>query len=432
LKLPIDIKVVIPTTNIKVSRARNYIIEHALSKYITFKDDDDLSVNINKILKHVLDWDTKTTVKLFYTLSGSYNYKPPEIENEKMEKTIPFVSQLGIWSSIYDVEFLRRNNIYFVPDIGSEDVVFRAVLHHIIDKYEGKFEIIDEILYYYLDPSNRSFTFSLSPREEHDVKTILNGKSIAEFVDEQQQTSDKIMKKLFEFDKERFEVTDYILFGISHAATFKSSLNIIRNTLTKHNNFLQTEMDRALFKLTKEIKVVTEESIFDTLEPEVQELALYLAPMYLTLSELDEVANHDLETLNLLYNRKLKSPVVNLNTKVLNPFMTRFLMLYSLITKTDSEFIDLDLAKKIYQTFCSNYSKTQFKNDFITFSRRVDELNTDDLNEVIKKHKLKDLYAEFIHFMKYDHINTLKNSNLHFRGMLNVFSFYVLSYNCRK
>ena len=432
LKLPIDIKVVIPTTNIKVSRARNYIIEHALSKYITFKDDDDLSVNINKILKHVLDWNNECTVKLFYTLSGSYNYRPPEIENEKKEKIIPFVSQLGSCCLIYDVDFLRRNNIYFVPDIGSEDIVFRAILHHIIDKYEGKFEIIDEILYYYLDPSNRSFTFSLSPREEHDVKTILNDKSIDEFVDEQQQTSDRIMKKLFEFDKERFEVTDYILFGISHAATFRSSLNIIRNTLTKHNNFLQTEMDRALFKLTKEIKVVTDESIFDTLEPEVQELALYLAPMYLTLSELDEVANHDLETLNLLYNRKLKSPVANLNTNVLNPFMTRFLMLYSLITKTDSEFIDLDLAKKIYQTFCSNYSKTQFKNDFITFSKRIDELNCVNLNEVIKKHKLKDLYAEFIHFMKYDHVNTLKNSNLHFRGMLNVFSFYVLSYNCRK
>lgn len=438
LKLPIDIKVVIPTTNIKVSRARNYIIEHALSKYITFKDDDDLSVNINKILKHVLDWsirsstgrresNTETTVKLFYTLSGSYNYRPPEIEKEKKEKIIPFISQLGIWSSIYDVEFLRRNNIYFVPDIGSEDIVFRAVLHHIIDKFEGKFEIIDEILYYYLDPSNRSFTFSLSPREEHDVKTILNGKLIKDFVNEQQQTSDRIIKKLFEFDKERFEITDYILFGISHAATFRSSLNIIRNSLTKHNNFLQTEMDRALFKLTKEIKVLTEESIFDTLEPEVQELALYLAPMYLTLSELDEIANHDLETLNLLYNRKLKLPNKKLSTKLLNPFMTRFLMLYSLITKTNSEFIDLDLAKKIYQTFCSNYSKQQFKNDFITFSKRIDELNTDNLNEVIKKHKLKDLYAEFIHFMKYDHINTLKNSNLHFRGMLNVFSFYVLT-----
>ena len=243
LKLPIDIKVVIPTTNIKVSRARNYIIENALSKYITFKDDDDLSVNINKILKHVLDWNNETSVKLFYTLSGSYNYRPPEIENEKKEKIIPFISQLGIWSLIYDVEFLRRNNIYFVPDIGSEDIVFRAILHHVIDKYEGKFEIIDEILYYYLDPSNRSFTFSLSPREEHDVKTILNGKSIDEFVDEQQQISDRIAKKLFEFDKERFEITDYLLFGISHAATFRSSLNIIRNSLTKHNNFLKTEID---------------------------------------------------------------------------------------------------------------------------------------------------------------------------------------------
>lgn len=102
--------------------------------------------------------------------------------------------------------------------------------------------------------------------------------------------------------------------------------------------------------------------------------------------------------------------------------------------------IDKRLTKKIYTTFCRNYNKHQFTCDFIMFaheriknsqckSELLNYINS-DLNSEIKKSypQLKDLYTEFIQMMKMTNEKMLDTPNRNFRGMLNVFSFYMLSH----
>lgn len=409
LKLPLDIKIVIPNTNIKVSRARNYLIDHASSKFLTFKDDDDLSANINMLLEHT---KSNFPVQIFYMVSGRYKTRIID-----PDKSYPFISQLGCCAMIFEVDFLRRHKIYFVPDLGSEDVLFRGMLHRVIEKTEGSYHTINKVLYYYMDASNRSFTYSLSPREDIDLDGILQNQTLAQLEENQTATVIKILNTM-----PITEMTDYILFGISNVATFQRSLNIIRRAMQKKKSQFQSPLDKSLLYLTNQIVTPNNQNLFNLLEPRHQQQLLNLLPTYLTFSELKEAADDKF---------------------TLNPIVIRYMMMCYLINPNYNYPIDKGLTKKIYTTFCRNYGKRQFTQDFIMFaheriknsscrSNLLDYINSNQpptLNPEIKKlhPQIKDLYTEFLQMMKMKNEKILDSPNRNFRGMLNVFTFYMFT-----
>lgn len=119
------------------ARGRNYILEHATSEYIFFVDADDMILgNIKNILeeleveKDIYVSDLKKISSDGYisgsTMIYSWTLFHGNVKEEDIKKLV--ANQTGIWS-IYNVKFLKENNIRYLENFRYEDnILFFTIL----------------------------------------------------------------------------------------------------------------------------------------------------------------------------------------------------------------------------------------------------------------------------------------------------------------
>lgn len=114
-----------------VSSARNKILECATGNYIVFVDGDDWLENdcVEYMLKliHITNSDIAMSLNNFTTRDRK-QIEEDKIESWSPEKAActmlyPYLS-IGCWNKIYNLSFLRKNNITFTHKLSGEGMVF--------------------------------------------------------------------------------------------------------------------------------------------------------------------------------------------------------------------------------------------------------------------------------------------------------------------
>ncbi|MFV0156677.1 glycosyltransferase [Empedobacter falsenii] len=178
----LDTKLYHHETNQGLSVVRNTGIDKSKGKYIYFLDsDDDITSNcIEKLVENVLINNTQMVIAQnrwintfdqsvkdfgFPTRSKLKIYDSnSSIFKAYCSKMFPITS----WNKLIDLEFIKRNNIYFVPGLYAQDELW---MFHCMEKIET-LSIIDDITYNYYLHAN-SVIFNRTKRNSENHQTIL-------------------------------------------------------------------------------------------------------------------------------------------------------------------------------------------------------------------------------------------------------------------
>ena len=155
---------------IRVSTARNNIIRNARGKYITFRDDDDMTVNINEhltfiaaseyfknenmltvrsatdLFKRYREDTTLLNIQLLHDSSIIYIEtactKDKPVRKNKPDRqassNLPKYSQMNTITPIVQTDFLLKHNLYFSHDIEAEDTTWRFQMYRVL--YDSHFK----------------------------------------------------------------------------------------------------------------------------------------------------------------------------------------------------------------------------------------------------------------------------------------------------
>ena len=131
-----------------LSDARNYGIERSNGKYICFIDSDDY-VNedyIFELYNNIKNLKNSVSVCYFDRVYDKKN------KLNKIENSIPFmIKHPAAWNKMYDLEFIKKNKLYFLKGIWYEDLNF--FLKFLSNT--NTFNIVKKSLYYYIqNPSS--------------------------------------------------------------------------------------------------------------------------------------------------------------------------------------------------------------------------------------------------------------------------------------
>lgn len=146
---------VINKQNEGVSIARNVGLSFATGEYITFVDSDDYVTNqfVEKPLNKILKTNADIVVFRNYLDDGDII---PKIKPERLdylskvdfvekEDIVPFLD--FIWNKLYRSDFLKQNNIKFIPHIKTaEDLIFNLECLYV----NSKWVFLSDALYHYL------------------------------------------------------------------------------------------------------------------------------------------------------------------------------------------------------------------------------------------------------------------------------------------
>lgn len=170
------------TTNQGLSVVRNTGIEKSTGKFIYFLDsDDDIESNCIELLvnnqlqtnsqmviaqnRWMNTFDNTTKDFGFPTRSRLKIYDSnSSIFKAYCSKMFPITS----WNKLIDLEFIKKNNIYFVPGLYAQDELW---MFHCMEKIET-LSIIDDITYNYYLHAN-SVIFNRTKRNSENHQTIL-------------------------------------------------------------------------------------------------------------------------------------------------------------------------------------------------------------------------------------------------------------------
>ena len=131
--------------NVKVSAARNIIIQLATGKYVCFRDDDDFSVNVNELLNIVEMYPNYKCLLCF----AMYYHEYIKIASIFCDSP---------WNLFINREWLIKSGVSFVPYMGNEDLLWRLDLNHALMKEsrENNIKLVWKPIYAYLYPNARS------------------------------------------------------------------------------------------------------------------------------------------------------------------------------------------------------------------------------------------------------------------------------------
>ena len=135
-----NLKIVVKRSekNLRVSNARNILIDTATGDFIKFSDDDDYQVNLNEMLR-MIDPTAISIDTLVCRWDGSVRL------SAKMP-IAPFLRR----------QWLIDHSLYFIPNIGGEDIVWRCEVFEAIRRTNAKAIYINECTYLHFEKSYRS------------------------------------------------------------------------------------------------------------------------------------------------------------------------------------------------------------------------------------------------------------------------------------
>ena len=221
------IKYVVTPTNIKVSCARNIIIDEASGEYLCFCDDDDLRCNVNNLIKIIEDNYGNDYINHYVRNTSPTNYTNLTFK--------PRISNISVWNSIIKTEFIRKNKLYLTPFLATEDVIWRSNLSYILENSNAKTIQIPDVCYIYMEQSNRSLNhFGIDSRFLDNID--FNNRFILEKSNDEYYIGvNKILSQQLEIG---FKLTDWRLFAITSSMTFYKQYNIIREWLNNNIDLL--------------------------------------------------------------------------------------------------------------------------------------------------------------------------------------------------
>lgn len=455
-----EIKYITTPSNIKISCARNIIINEAKGKYLIFCDDDDLKMNINKIMSVIIENDSEN-----YNYISHYTHKD-SYQNIK-HTIVPHISNIGIWNGIYLTSFLKDNNLYFVPNLNMEDVIWRSNLNYYLTHKNSKCKQINEIGYIYMDASNRSLNQINNRFLENIDPNVIS--LLLPTNEEYYKNLNKILSQQLQFD---FKLTDWRLFGITSSISFYKQHNIIYQWLINNQKYLPNGYDKRMLELVSKLDkepIFTDSnlkniSLFSILTEEDKRKAFWVFSRYITLPDLYLFAEsldkniildimNDIWKNNFNYNIYYKKITKNeyfeqfiykfihfiyiqkpneiykkyINIKLLNEIKEEYLK--------EIEYIPLnECLNFIHDRLCksriiSSNIENLFCNQIVKFSDLYQTINSlIDINEKLKKNKdeILKITEEFIKQNKLETFEILKYDKS-YRGPMNVFQFYMFS-----
>lgn len=198
--LNLNIRLLHHQENSGLSVVRNTGIDNSTGEYIYFLDsDDDITSDcIEKLVKNVSTENTQMVIaqnRWINTFDQSTkDYGFPTLLNEKrITGNIPIFTAyckgafpISSWNKLINLEFIRKNKIYFIPNLYAQDELW---MFHVMEKIDS-ISIIKDITYNYYLHAN-SVIFNRTKKNSENHQTIL------EWVTKSfQNTSDSNRKKL--------------------------------------------------------------------------------------------------------------------------------------------------------------------------------------------------------------------------------------------
>lgn len=459
----VEIKYVLTSKNIKISCARNIIIKESRGKYLKFSDDDDLNLNIISLINILLQVESeqKTSNKLVYishyTHKDSYSY---------FEHTIkPQISNIGVCNGIYLTSFLKDNNLYFVPYLDIEDVIWRSNLNYYLTINNVRCKQINRIGYVYMDASNRSMN-ELNTRFLDDID--FNSYPLIKSTNEDYY--ENVNKILTQQLKLNFKMTDWRLFALSSSACFFKQYNLIYEWMNNNIQNLSDGYDKEMFNLIKKLDQEPEFEdsntknikLFSALTVKDKKYAFEIFSKYITIPDLYSFAksidkNIILDIMNDVWKNEFNYIIYNkeiLQNEYFEKFIYKFMHFINLQDETKyRKYINIKIRNKIKELYlneieyiplneCLNFihdrlikMKNVVSNIENLFSNQ--KVKFEDLYEIIQnlvngpefdneRDKILELTNEFIKQ------NRLETTELHkctigYKGPMNVLQFYLFS-----
>lgn len=459
----VEIKYILTSKNIKISSARNIIIKESRGKYLKFSDDDDLNLNIISLINILLEIESEQQNSNELVYISHYTHKDSYLYFEHTIK--PQISNIGVCNGIYLTSFLRTNNLYFVPYLDIEDVIWRSNLNYYLTINDVKCKQINKIGYVYMDASNRSMN-ELNTRFLDDID--FNSYPLIKSTNEQYYTNvNKILTQQLELN---FKLTDWRLFALTSSASFFKQYNLIYEWMNNNIQKLPDSYDKEMFNLVKKLDQEPEFEdsntknirLFSALSIKDKKYAFEIFSKYVTISDLYSFAesidkNIILDIMNDIWRNEFNYIIYNkeiLQNEYFEKFVYKFMHFINLQDETKyRKYINIKIRNKIKKLYlneieyiplneCLNFihdrlmkMKNAVSNIENIFSNQ--KVKFEDLYETIQnlisgsefdneRNKILELTNEFIKQNKLE-TTELHKCTIGYKGPMNVLQFYLFS-----
>lgn len=331
------------TQNVRVSVARNNIIKASTSKFICFRDDDDLSVNVNVLIDIVKSSPPVTEFIETYMLSYDY-----------ASRTTARAHLLSVVNCIISRQFLLKNKLFFIPDIGNEDAYWRADIY---SRYP-RMHVANVSTYIYAEPSGRS-----------NITDFSRYNGITKYIDPDMRDdshAEELVKKVLdaEFDMHGcVELNSLFLKNLNKSVAAWNTFPIIVRYMRQHADHFDIE---PFINMTAKINGSYP---FNVLPETMKKQCYAMFCKYLSFSDLYQLSRGDLGIMNKLYG-VYETPIVVWGTwsQRLNEFTYRYLFMRCVakVEVPDNFEVDEELVNNV-RMYVDSYMRNIRLGDVILF-----------------------------------------------------------------
>lgn len=347
LSIPnVTFRIIKSTSNVRVAVSRNAIIQLATGTYLSFCDDDDMSININE------------TLRIIHTSPPGIKFIEAYLLNtNKAWADLPVISLMSSCNIIVSRDFLISHNITYPPSVGNEDTIFRNDLYYALSISKGFNNAVMcfESVYLYDERSDRSIATTLSP--------FIDDITFYDPIMKDNRTAWKIIDLVFQHEREVYNTSSIPINGnlfrsINIIASVYHSMSVIRKYMFTHPEYF----DPFIQDFIEHIKNVHQRIDFWDIDPKYHQECFESFCRFSSLSDLFHFSiflckrkyGHDmtdpltdkrvLNITNVLFHhhnafRHIKSTFGKFRYDQLDEYTYRFICFKCLQTSSDASFL---------------------------------------------------------------------------------------------